>query len=59
MALDLTGVSLPFTVTDLVSAAMSLLTIVGPFVLLAIAFMVAPKFWNMVKSAIGNRGRQA
>ena len=53
MSLDLTGITLPFTAGDLVTAAMQLLTVVGPIALLAIAFVVAPKFFGLIRSALG------
>lgn len=54
-----TGVTLPFSVADLVSAAMDLLTLVGPFVLIGLAFMLAPKFFRLVRAAFGGSGRNA
>lgn len=58
MALDLSGVSLPFTAGDLLSAGMALLGLVAAFVLLAMAFDVVPKFIGLIrKSFTAARGR--
>lgn len=50
--LDLTGVSLPFTVTDMVTAGMSLLGLVATFVLLRLAFTFVPRMVSMIVSAV-------
>jgi hypothetical protein len=52
-AIDLSGLSLPFTVQDLIGSANSLLTWVGPFVLLALALGFAPRIVAFIKSVFG------
>lgn len=51
MSLDLTGITLPFTATDLLTAGAALLGLVGLFVLLAMAFKVAPKLIELIMNA--------
>ena len=51
MILDLTGVNLPFTASDLLGAGAALLGLVGLFVLLAMAFKVAPKLIDLIMNA--------
>jgi hypothetical protein len=55
---DLSGVSLPFTVSDMVNTGMELIGIVGPFVLLGLALMFAPRLINFVKRSFGSGGRR-
>ncbi|MBB5354581.1 hypothetical protein BO219_06470 [Anoxybacillus kestanbolensis] len=52
-AIDLSGLSLPFTVADVIGSVNSLLGWVGPFVLLAIALGFAPKIIAFIKSIFG------
>ncbi|ANB59408.1 hypothetical protein [Anoxybacteroides amylolyticum] len=51
-AIDLSGVSLPFTVQDLLSSATSVLTWVSPFVLLGVAIAFAPRLIGFIKSVL-------
>ncbi|MCL9969570.1 hypothetical protein MX569_03070 [Anoxybacillus kestanbolensis] len=51
--IDLSGLSLPFSVTDVIESVNSLLGWVGPFVLLAIALGFAPKIIAFIKSIFG------
>lgn len=51
MGVDFSGISLPFTAADLLTSATGLLTVVGPFVLLGLAFVVAPYLINLVKGS--------
>lgn len=53
MKLDFTGITLPFTAGDVLSAGVALMQVVGPIVLIALAFVVAPKVINLIKSALG------
>lgn len=55
--LDLSGISMPFTVGDVVSGGMELVGLVSGFIVLAIALMFAPRFINFIKGAIGRGGR--
>ncbi|MCU5197932.1 hypothetical protein [Bacillus mobilis] len=50
--LDLTGVKLPFTVGDAVTGAMALVGVVGTFILLGLAFRLAPKFITLFFNSI-------
>lgn len=60
MKLDLTGITLPFTAGDLLSAGVALLGVVGTFVLLGLAFKVVPKFVALIVNAfVGGAGRKA
>lgn len=51
MKLDFTGITLPFTAGDTLSGGASLLTVVGPFVLLGLAFLVVPKIIKIIVGA--------
>lgn len=51
MGLDFAGIKLPFDATDLLQAGVSLLGVVGAFVLLAMAFKVVPKLISMITGA--------
>lgn len=53
---DLSGISLPFTVGDMVSAGMALLALVAGFVLLGLAFRFVPKFVSMIFSSFRSGG---
>lgn len=57
--IDFAGVTLPFTVNDLLTSGTGLLKIVGPFVLLAIAFPLVTKFFGIIKGAFGRSGRNS
>lgn len=50
-AVDLSGITLPFTTGDMVSTGMSLIAIVAGFVLLGLAFRFVPKFIAMIFSS--------
>lgn len=54
---DFTGVSLPFTPTDLLTSSTGLLGVVGGFVLLGLAVYFVPKLISVIRSAAGTRGR--
>ncbi|MBH0176211.1 hypothetical protein IHV09_21890 [Fictibacillus sp. 23RED33] len=57
-AIDFTGITLPFTVNDLVGSGNALLTIVGTFVLLGLAFTLVPKLITLIRGSISAaRGR--
>lgn len=48
---NLSGITLPFTVADMVTAGMSLLGLVAGFVLLSLAFRFVPKFITLILGA--------
>ena len=50
-AIDFTGVTLPFSVTDLVGSGNALLGLVGSFVLLALAFIFVPKLITLIRQS--------
>ena len=50
-AIDFTGVSLPFTVGDLVGSGSALLGLVSTFVLLGMAFVFVPKLIGLIKNS--------
>lgn len=51
MTLDLAGITLPFSAGDLLTAGVSLLSVVGAFVLLGLAFRVVPKLISLIVGA--------
>lgn len=51
MGINFTGITLPFTANDLLTAGVGLLGVVGAFVLLALAFKVVPKLISLVVGA--------
>jgi len=53
---DFTGVTLPFSVSDLLGTAMDLLGLLGPFVLLGLAVMFTPKLIGVIRNAAASRG---
>lgn len=55
---DLSGVTLPFTVGDMVGAGMSLLGLVAGFVLLSLAITFVPRFIAMIRSSWAGGGRR-
>ncbi len=57
MAIDFSGVTLPFDVTDLVSSGSALLGLVGTFVLLGLAFVFVPKLINLIRKSFGTSSR--
>lgn len=50
-ALDFSGITLPFSVTDLVGSGNALLGLVGSFVLLALAFVFVPKLITLIRQS--------
>lgn len=51
MQLDFTGITLPFTAGDTLSAGAALLGVVGAFVLLGLAFKVVPMIVKIIVGA--------
>lgn len=49
--IDFSGVSLPFSVGDLISSGSGLLGYVGTFVLLMLAFFIVPRFIGAIRYA--------
>ena len=56
MNIDFSSVTLPFSVADLLSTGMELLTVLGPFVLLGLAIMFVPKLIGLIRNAASSRG---
>lgn len=56
-AVDFSGISLPFSVGDLVESGNALLGLVGSFVLLGLAFAFAPKIIKIIRNAFGSSGK--
>lgn len=54
MALDFSKITLPFSASDLLTGGVSLLGVVGTFVLLGMAFMVVPKLIKMIRGSFGS-----
>lgn len=60
MGLNLTGITLPFEASDLLTAGVALLGVVGAFVLLGLAFRVVPKLISLIVNAFtAGGGRRA
>lgn len=60
MNIDFAGVTLPFTAGDLLTAGVSLLGVVGAFILLGLAFRVVPKLVGLIVNAFtAGGGRKA
>ncbi len=55
--IDFSGITLPFSAGDLLSSAVDLLGVVGPFVLLGLAVMFAPKLIGLIRQAAGKGGK--
>lgn len=51
MGIDFSGITLPFTAGQLLTAATELLGVVGPFVLLGLAFVIAPYIISLIRAA--------
>lgn len=56
MTLDFTGITLPFEAGDLLGAGVSLMGVVGAFILLGLAFLVAPKLFTLIRQAFNAGG---
>ncbi|MBG9585548.1 hypothetical protein [Cytobacillus firmus] len=56
-AIDFTGVTLPFTVTDLVGSGNALVGIISSFVLLGLAFKFAPKLIGLILNSFSSSKR--
>ncbi|PAF20064.1 hypothetical protein CHH49_18125 [Terribacillus saccharophilus] len=50
-AIDFDGLSLPFSVSDLISSGNGLLGYVGLFVLLGLAFVFVPKVIGLIRAS--------
>lgn len=62
MSVDFSGIALPFSASDLLSAGVSLLSVVGPYVLLGMAFLIVPLLVGLVVRAFkmaASRGKSA
>ncbi|HDR4351124.1 MULTISPECIES: hypothetical protein [Bacillus cereus group] len=57
MGLDFSGVKLPFGPMDLLTASVSLLGLVGGFILLGMAVPFVQKLAGMIFSSIRNRAK--
>jgi hypothetical protein len=57
MSIDFTGISLPFSASDLLSTGAGLLGVVGAFVLLGLAFPMVVKLIGVIRRAFGQQGR--
>lgn len=55
MNIDFSGITLPFGAGDLLTAGVELLGVVGPFVLLGLAFIFAPYIITLIKTAAAKR----
>ncbi|MBP3040574.1 hypothetical protein J9303_13870 [Bacillaceae bacterium Marseille-Q3522] len=56
MSIDFTGITLPFSVTDLLSSSMGLIGLLAGFILLGIAVAFTPRLISLIKNAAG-RGK--
>lgn len=53
--LDLTGISLPFSVGDLITAAFEFIGLFAPFILLGLAIVYTPRLVGMIRSSATSR----
>lgn len=51
LIIDFSGVKLPFNVTDLLSSSMSIISILGGFILLGMAIIFTPHIIGLIKQA--------
>lgn len=58
MGVDFSGITLPFSPGDLLASAVDLMGVFGPFILLGLAVLFAPKIWGLLKNVVG-RGKSA
>lgn len=49
------GITLPFTTTEIVSGGAGLLKVIGPVLLLALAFPVLSRIVSAAKAALGKK----
>ena len=54
-----TGITLPFTAAEMLSAAFEFVTLLGPFVLVGLAIMLTPRIVSVIKGIMGKGGRTA
>jgi len=59
MTIDFSGISLPFSASNLLSTGAGLLGIVGGFVLLGLAFPMVLKLIQVVRRSFGQNGGRA
>lgn len=59
MNIDFTGITLPFSASDLLSSGVGLLGVVGGFILLAMAFPLVGKLIAIIKRSFGNGNARA
>ena len=59
MTIDFAGITLPFTASDLLTAGVGLLGVVGAFVLLAMSFRVVPRLIGLVLGAFRGAGSRS
>lgn len=55
MATDFSGVKLPFGPADLLTSSMSLVGLLGGFILLGIAIAFTPKIIGLIRAAAASR----
>ena len=51
LIIDFSGVKLPFNVTDLLSSSMSIISILGGFILLGMVIIFTPHIIGLIKQA--------
>lgn len=56
-AIDFSGVTMPFSVNDLLNSSMGLIGLVSAFILLGIAIGFAPRIISFIKSAVASRSK--
>lgn len=59
MNVDFSGITLPFSASDLLSSGVGLLGVVGGFILLAMAFPLVGKLIQIIKRSFGNGNARA
>lgn len=56
--LDLTGITLPFSVGDLLSAAFEFIGLFAPFILLGLAIVYTPRIVSLIRGSATARGKR-
>lgn len=53
------GVTLPFTASEIISGAFELMTLFGPYIIIGLAIMLMPRFVTILKGIFGKGGKTA
>lgn len=50
------GVTLPFTASEMLTAVFDFIALLGPYILIGLAIAFTPRIVNVIKSAAAGRG---